>query len=159
MVVPAAGLPFAPYDGPERRLALSEPVQVPIAEGTARLWPTEERGLAVEIDAAGARRVLDAQRSGALALALVFDLGDEAACGTGARGKKFTLGVEPVAWRWLEGATVSPEAARGWIVRSSPRPRARGPAWTWATRLRGPRRRRRRCSRGRRSSRPATRRR
>ncbi len=113
VVVPAAGLPFAPYDGPERRLALSEPVQVPIAEGTARLWPTEERGLAVEIDAAGARRVLDAQRSGALALALVFDLGDEAACGTGARGKKFTLGVEPVAWRWLEGATVLARGGAG----------------------------------------------
>ncbi len=113
VVAPAVGLAFAPYDGPERRLALAEPVQVPFAEGTARLWPMEERGLAVEIDAAGARRVLDAQRSGALSLALVFDLPDDPACGTGARGKKFTLAVEPVSWRWLEGATVLARGGAG----------------------------------------------
>jgi hypothetical protein len=108
VVVPGAGLAFAPYDGPERRLQLTEPVQLPFAEGTARLWPTEERGLAVEIDAAGARRVLDAQRTGALTLSVVFDLADDAACGTGARGKKFTLPVEPVSWRWLvDGAVLA----------------------------------------------------
>ncbi|HEX9306560.1 MAG TPA: hypothetical protein VF894_03655 [Anaeromyxobacter sp.] len=113
VVVSAAGLAFAPYDGPERRLALAEPVQVPFAEGTARLWPTEERGLPVELDAAGARRVLEAQRVGALALALVFDLPDDAACGTGARGKKLTLGVEPVSWRWVEGDKVLARGGAG----------------------------------------------
>lgn len=106
VVVPAAGLPFAPYDGPERRLALVEPVQLPFADGTARLWPTEERSLAVEVDAARARRIIDAQRAGTLALALVFDLGDDTTCGKGARGKKFTIPVEPVTWRWLEGEAV-----------------------------------------------------
>ena len=104
--VPAQGLAFAPYDGPERRLALVEPVQVPIADGTARLWPTEERSLAVETDPAGARRVLAAQRGGRLALDLVFDLPDDASCGKGARGKKYTLPAEPVSWRWTDGEVV-----------------------------------------------------
>jgi hypothetical protein len=106
VVIPATGLPFAPYDGPERRLALVEPVQVPFADGAARLWPTEERSLAVEVDAAGARRIIDAQRAGHLTLHLVFDLADDATCGKGARGKKFTLPVEPVAWRWMDGETL-----------------------------------------------------
>jgi hypothetical protein len=106
VVVPAAGLAFAPYDGPERRLSLVEPVQVPVADGVARLWPTEERSLPVEVDAAGARRVIDAQRAGQLSLGLVFDLGDDASCGRGARGKRFTVPVEPVSWRWLEGDEV-----------------------------------------------------
>lgn len=110
VVVPGAGLPFAPYDGPERRLALVEPVQLPVAGGVARLWPTEERSLAVEVDAAGARRIIDAQREGRLSLGLVFDLGDETSCGKGARGKRFTIPVEPVSWRWLDGDAV---VARG----------------------------------------------
>jgi hypothetical protein len=110
VVVPGAGLAFAPYDGPERRLALVEPVQLPVAAGVARLWPTEERSLAVEVDAAGARRIIDAQREGRLSLGLVFDLGDDASCGKGARGKRFTIPVEPVSWRWLDGEAV---VARG----------------------------------------------
>lgn len=101
--VPAGKLAFAPWDGPERRLGLQEPVQLPIAEGTARLWPAEHRDLAVEADAAAARAVLYAQGRDALALELVFDLPDDATCGTGARGKRFTVPVDPVAWRWLDG--------------------------------------------------------
>ncbi len=104
--VTAGKLAFAPYDGPERRLALQEPVQLPIADGTARLWPIDHRDLAVEADAAAARRVLDAQRRGALALELAFELPDDATCGTGARGKKFTIPVDPVSWRWLDGDAV-----------------------------------------------------
>ena len=104
--IAATKLPFAPYDGPERRLSLQEPVQLPVADGTARLWPTEARDLAVEADAATARRILDAQRRGALALEVAFALPDDATCGTGARGKKFTIPVEPVSWRWRDGDAV-----------------------------------------------------
>ncbi len=104
--VVATKLPFAPYDGPERRLALQEPVQLPLADGTARLWPTEARDLGVEADAAAARRILEAQRKGALALEVAFELPDDATCGTGARGKKFTIPVEPVSWRWVDGGEV-----------------------------------------------------
>ena len=106
VTAPAAGLAFAPYDGPERRLALVEPVQIPAADGAARLWPTEDRSLAVETDPAGARQVLDAQRAGRLTLELVFDLPDDAACGKGVAGKGRTLPVEPVSWRWLDGERV-----------------------------------------------------
>jgi hypothetical protein len=108
VVVSAAKLKFAPYDGPERLLELVEPVQVPVADGTVTLWPTEERSLAVEIDAAGARRVLGAQRGGTLALGLVFDLADDASCAKGSRGKTstFTIPVEPVSWRWTDGEAV-----------------------------------------------------
>jgi hypothetical protein len=111
--VPAEGLAFAPYDGPERRLALAEPVQLRIGDGAVRLWPVEERALAVGVEAAGARRVLEAQRRGALALALTFDLPDDATCGTGARGRQFTLPVDPVAWRWLEGDEVLARGGAG----------------------------------------------
>lgn len=104
--IAAAKLPFAPYDAPERSLALQEPVQLPVPDGTARLWPTEHRALAVEADVEAARRVLDAQRRGALALELSFDLPDDATCGTGARGTRFTVPVDPVSWRWLDGDAV-----------------------------------------------------
>jgi hypothetical protein len=113
VVVPAAGLAFAPYDGPERRLALSEPVQIPVADATARLWPTEERDLAVPADPSAARRIIDAQRNGSLTLALTFDLPEDASCGSGARGKKLTVPVEPVSWRWVEGGTVLARGGAG----------------------------------------------
>ncbi len=104
--VAAAKLAFAPYDGPERQLALQEPVQLPVGGGVARLWPITHRDLGVEADAAAARRVLDAQHRGTLVLELAFDLPEDATCGTGARGTKFTLPVDPVSWRWLDGDAV-----------------------------------------------------
>jgi hypothetical protein len=104
--LPASKLAFAPYDGHERRLALQEPVQLPVAQGVARLWPVAARSLAVETEASAARRVLDAQRRGALTLSIVFDLPEDATCGSGPRGKTFTLPIDPVAWRWLEGGDV-----------------------------------------------------
>ena len=63
-----------------------EPVQLPVAEGAIRLWPTEARALAVEAAPGAARRVLDAQRRGALRLSLVFDLPEDATCGSAPRG-------------------------------------------------------------------------
>ena len=117
VLVPASGLAFAPYDGPGRRLELVEPVQIAIADGSAKVWPTDERSLPVEIDAAGARRVLDAQRGGTLALGLVFDLPDDATCAKGARGKKLAVPVEPVSWRWTDGEAV---LARGGAAADRP---------------------------------------
>lgn len=111
--VPARTLPFAPYDGPERRLTLAEPAQLLAADGRVRLWPTEERSLPVEVDAAGARKVLDAQRAGTLVLSLVFDLPDDVTCGPGAKGKAVTLPVEPVAWSWSDGLTVLARGGAG----------------------------------------------
>lgn len=103
--VPAAGLALA-FDPAEGTLALSEPAQLPVADATARLWPALDGGLPVEVSADAARRIVEAQRAGHLALALEFALPDDATCGTGARGTRFVLPVEPVAWRWTNDAKV-----------------------------------------------------
>jgi hypothetical protein len=104
-IVPAGKLELA-YDAGAGTLALAEPAQLPIADGTARLWPSEDPGLPVEVDAATARRLVEAQRAGRLTLGLEFALPDDGACGAGARGTRFTLPVEPIAWRWTDGEAV-----------------------------------------------------
>jgi hypothetical protein len=109
VTVPAAKLPFAPYDGPERRLSLGAKAALAIGRGV-QLWPTDARDLAVEADAAAARRILDAQRAGRLRLAIVFDLPDDATCDSDVRGTRFTLPIEPVEWTWTDGDAV---VARG----------------------------------------------
>ena len=106
VLVPGSTIAFAPYDGGERRLSLQEPVQLALADGAIRLWPTEERELSVGAEPAAARRVVEARQKGTLALALVFDLPDDATCGSGARGATYSLPVEPVSWRWLDGDAV-----------------------------------------------------
>jgi hypothetical protein len=106
VVVPAAKLALAPYDAAEGTLSVKEPAVLAVAGGAARLWPTEARGLPVEVDAGAARLIVQAQRQGRLELVLVFDLPDEATCGASPRGDRVALGVEPVAWRWIDGATV-----------------------------------------------------
>ncbi|ABC82296.1 hypothetical protein [Anaeromyxobacter dehalogenans] len=113
ITLPAARLAFAPYDASERRLALAEPGVLPVAEGGSRLWPSEERGLPVEADAGAARRVLEAQRAGRLALELTFDLPDDATCGADPRGKTFTLPVEPVDWAWTDGGAALARGGAG----------------------------------------------
>jgi hypothetical protein len=117
LTVPAAALAFSPYDGPERTLSVAEPATITLGNGKVRLWPTEERGLPVEVDAAVARRILAAQRQGTLSLRLSFDLSDEATCGADLRGKHYTLGVEPVDWSWLDGDAV---LARGGATADRP---------------------------------------
>lgn len=105
-LVSAAKVAFAPFDGFEGRLALAEPALLPAAEGTLRLWPAEERGLPVEVDAARARRILDAQRANRLALRITFDLPEDATCSAAAKARVRQLAVEPVAWAWLDGDEV-----------------------------------------------------
>jgi hypothetical protein len=106
VLVPAATTAFAPYDSGERRLSLQEPVQLSLWEGAVRLWPTEERALPVGAEPAAVRRIVEARKKGTLALALVFDLPEDATCGTGARGTTHTIPVEPVSWRWIDGDAV-----------------------------------------------------
>ncbi len=113
VAVAASKVPFAPYDGVTDTLSVKEPVQLPIAGGMAMLWPTEERGLAVELGAPAARKILEAQRQGRLGLELVFDLPDDATCGASPRGDRFTLAVEPVAWRWTDGDAVLARGGAG----------------------------------------------
>lgn len=113
VVVAAGKVAFAPYDAAEERLALADPSQLAIAGGVARLWPTEEPGLPVDVDPAAARRILQAQRVGRLELRLVFDLPDDAVCGATQRAKRYTLAVEPVAWRWQDGESVLARGGAG----------------------------------------------
>jgi hypothetical protein len=113
ITLPGGPLAFAPYDAPEHRLTLAEPAVLPVPQSGSRLWPTEERGLAVEVDAAAARRILEAQRAGRLDLELVFDLPEDATCGSDPRGKTFTLPVEPVDWRWADGQVVLARGGAG----------------------------------------------
>jgi len=103
VTVPAARLAFAPYDGPEQRLEVAEPATLRL--GTAVLTAMEERGLAVQVNATVARRILAAQAAGRLSLRLVFDLPDDAICASDPGGKRVGLGVEPVEWTWIEGGT------------------------------------------------------
>lgn len=110
--VAADKLAFAPYDADGRRLALAPPVSLLLGPG-AKLWPTLDRELPVEVDAAGARRILDAQRAGRLRLGLVFALPDDATCGPEQRLKRATVPIEPVGWRWLDGDAVLARGGAG----------------------------------------------
>lgn len=116
IAVPGGKLAFAPFDGPERRLALAEPSTLLVGPG-ARLWPVADRGLPVTVDAAVARQVLDAQRRGSLVLSLTFDLPEDAGCGADPRVRSLQLPVEPVEWSWLDGQRV---LARGGAAQDRP---------------------------------------
>lgn len=114
IAVPAAKLAFAPWDAAERRLLLERGGLVPLEGSTARLWPTAEAGLPVEVDAPAARRILEAKAAGRLELALVFDLPDDVTCGGGPSGKaSHTLPIEPVSWRWRDGAQLLARGGAG----------------------------------------------
>jgi len=108
LTVPAAGIAFAPSDGPEQRLEVSAPAKLRLGTG-AVITAVDERGLPVQVNATVARRILAAQTSGRLSLRLVFDLPDDAICASSAGGKRVDLGVEPVEWTWLDG-----DAALAW---------------------------------------------
>ncbi len=114
VVIPGSNLTFSPYDPKERRLALSYRVELWGAGGAARVWAAEDRGLPVEVDPAIARRVLAARKAGTLALAIAFDLPDDAACGGGtSRPRRFVITMEPVGWTYLDGETVLARGGAG----------------------------------------------
>lgn len=101
--VPGSALRFEGYDPGGGELALDDRAPLPAADGAARIWLAEAPGLPVEVAPDAAKRILDAQGRGTLALALVFDLPEEAACGGAAGARTFTFAAEPVAWRYLDG--------------------------------------------------------
>jgi hypothetical protein len=114
LVVPAAKLPFARYEGEGRRLLLERGGLISLEGGAAWLWPALEAGLPVEVDAAAARRIVAAQAAGTLELGLVFDLDDDTTCGSGPVGKaRYTLPIEPVAWRWQAGGELLARGGAG----------------------------------------------
>jgi hypothetical protein len=106
LTVDARDMVFAPYDGAEQRLGLAPPATLRLPGGAVVLTAALERSLPVRVDAGTARRIVAAQRDGRLSLRLTFDLPDDVVCGGDRRGKRFTLSVEPVEWRWVEGEVV-----------------------------------------------------
>ena len=102
VTVPAAKLAFAPYDGPEQRLEVSEPATLRLGTA-ATITAVDVRGLPVRVNASLARRILVAQAEGRLSLRLVFDLPDDAVCASDRGGTRVHLGVEPVEWSWIDG--------------------------------------------------------
>lgn len=105
LVLPADKLAFTPYDRPAQRLSVVEPATLRVSP-VATIYATDARGLPVHVNGPLARRILSAQEARRLSLRLVFDLPDDAVCGTDRRGLRFTLGVEPVEWSWTEGEEV-----------------------------------------------------
>ena len=103
IAVPATSLAFSAYDAREKRLVISPRADLLAADGVARLFVSEERGLPVEVEAAAARRILDAQKAGRLALAITFDLPDEATCLKLDGAARWTVPVEPVSWTYGDG--------------------------------------------------------
>jgi hypothetical protein len=117
ITAPAGKVAFAPYDSDEQSLEVVEPATLRLGDGGAVLTATLDRALPVHIDAQLASRILEAQRAGRLGLRLVFDLPDDATCSGDRRGHRFTLGVEPVEWSWLDG-----DASLAWGGVSGDRP-------------------------------------
>ena len=104
--IPGDRLRFAAYDAEERRLALSERSFLAGAGGSLQVWPVDEdRDLAVTVDGAAAQRVMQAAARRQLALVLTFNLpedDDEVTCAHRAGAASYALGVEPVAWAYVE---------------------------------------------------------
>ncbi len=117
IAIPAGQVAFAPYDGPEQRLEVSEPATFRLEGGTVVLTATDPRGLPVQVSAEQARKILAARSAGRLGLQLVFDLPDDAICMADRRGKRTTVPVEPVEWTWVDGATA---LARGGVAGDRP---------------------------------------
>jgi hypothetical protein len=108
ITIPAAQLAFAPYDVDEHTLMLWRHAVPTGADGGARLALVEEQGLPVRANPAAARRIVDAQQEGSLALRVTFALAedDEAPCFSLAGGTASTFAAEPVAWEYVSGDEV-----------------------------------------------------
>jgi hypothetical protein len=101
------------WDGELERLALTERAALLAAGGALSLWVVDEARLPVEAGEGLARRILGAQREGALRVRLLFGISDDdelSFCSRPTGAGQRTLGVVPVAWWYLAGEE---ELARG----------------------------------------------
>lgn len=115
--IPGQRIAFAPYDEEDEELLLSSRAVLTGVRGALRVWASEDAELTVKVSRAEARRVLDAQRAGLLALSLVFDLPDVdesgSPCAHAAGSRVYTLGVEPISWRYLAKGEVLARGGEG----------------------------------------------
>ncbi|HET9598151.1 MAG TPA: hypothetical protein VFP65_21360 [Anaeromyxobacteraceae bacterium] len=104
--IPGERLRFTAYDAEEHRLGLSERAFLAAAGGSLHVWPVDEdRDLSVAVDPVAAQRVMQAAERRQLALVLTFNLpedDDEVTCAHRAGAASWSLGVEPVAWAYVE---------------------------------------------------------
>ncbi|HET7754211.1 MAG TPA: hypothetical protein VFK85_09895 [Anaeromyxobacteraceae bacterium] len=115
VMVPAGQLGFAPYDADEHTLTLWRHAVPTGADGGARLALVEDEGLPVRTDPATARRIVDAQKQGTLALRVTFALAEdeEAPCFAIAGAQASTFAAEPVAWEYVSGDEVLARGGQG----------------------------------------------
>jgi hypothetical protein len=115
VLVSADRLRFAEYDPDEKQLSLSERAFLAAASGSIQVWPVEQEGLPVNVDEAGAGRIMQAAARKRLVLALTFALpdDDDVTCGHANGSRRYSLGVEPFRWEYLEGERVLARGGEG----------------------------------------------
>ena len=113
--IAADRLRFDEYDPEEQQLVLSERAFLGAASGSIQVWPVEDAGLPVTVDEAAARRIMKAAARKSLTLALTFTLPDEddVTCGHANGSNRYSLGVEPFRWEYLDGAQVLARGGEG----------------------------------------------
>ncbi len=114
--IAAERLRFADYDPDEQRLALSERAFLSGAGGALQIWLAEDRGLPVTVDTAAAQRIMQAAARKTLALALTFTLpedDDEVSCAHPNGSSRYSLGVEPLGWEYVDGEQVLARGGEG----------------------------------------------
>ncbi|HTP24829.1 MAG TPA: hypothetical protein VMK12_04120, partial [Anaeromyxobacteraceae bacterium] len=102
-------LRFADYDADERELSLSERSFLATAGDSLQIWATHDVGLPVTVDVASAERIMQATARRALVLRLIFTLPDDEdglSCGHASGSNRYSLGVEPFRWEYVEGNEV-----------------------------------------------------
>jgi hypothetical protein len=112
--VATAQLGFEPYDPEEKRLALSVKTTLPAVGGRLRLWPGE--GLAVEVDAATARQILEGQKQRTLRLEVTFEAASDdggTPCTSVSGEKTSTLSVDAVTWEYTVGERLVARGGEG----------------------------------------------
>lgn len=113
--ISADRLRFGEYDPDEQQLVLSDRAFLSAAGGSVQVWPVEDAGLPVAVDGAAARRIVQAAAQGRLRLALTFTLPDDAdvTCGHANGSSRYSLGVEPFRWEYLDRGQVLARGGEG----------------------------------------------
>lgn len=115
VVIPAERLRFGEYDPDEKQLVLSERAFLSGAIGAIQVWPVESGGLPVTVEPAAAQRIMQAAKRRTLALALTFTLpdDDDVTCGHANGSNRYSLGVDPFRWEYLDGGRVLARGGEG----------------------------------------------
>jgi hypothetical protein len=110
-------LRFAAYDPDESSLELSERAFLAGAGDALQIWPIDLPGLPVAAPLATAERVMRAAARHTLALVVTFTLPDDDedvfTCGHASGSNRYSLGVEPFSWEYVDGDQVLARGGEG----------------------------------------------